>query len=321
LTKQDWTQANIYLNRSLKIAQNLGIKKTLQANFLDLKNLAKAQKNHPAAMNYFEQYVSISDSIFNEEKATQMANLQVQHATDSKEKELKIKQQEIALLEESRKSSNLLRGLMLLLLCAVGYFVFRYFKYQQARIQRNKEKLLSEQANHQAAQQKAATALGIAHATNEQLREQLEIKNKELTSYTLNFIRKNELMEDFKTTISEIKKSANGNINSKLNNLQRQLDAALNIDKDWEDFRLHFEQVHTNFFTKLKSNFSDLSGNDLKLCALLRLNLSSKEIATMLGISPDSVKTARYRLRKKLALEREENLLDFLTRLDSSSIA
>ncbi|MEL6925566.1 MAG: sigma factor-like helix-turn-helix DNA-binding protein, partial [Bacteroidota bacterium] len=319
LMKNDLAQAETYLKRAEGISGKLGIKVTQKAVYLDLKNLSIARRDYPAAMEYFEQYVAVSDSMFNEEKATQMANLEIQHAISSQEQTLKIKQQEIALLEQQNRISNLLRWLMLTLFGVISYFAWRYFRYQQFRIRRNRDKLEREQELRKAESKQAETELNLAQATNEQLKEQLEQKNRELTSYTLNFIRKNELMEELRSTISEIKKAASGSISSKLSSLQRQVDSALNIDKDWEDFRLHFEQVHSGFFTRLKASYPELSGNDLKLCALIRLNLSSKEIATMLGISPDSVKTARYRLRKKLQLDREDNLLDFMTSADAYS--
>jgi len=80
---------------------------------------------------------------------------------------------------------------------------------------------------------------------------------------------------------------------------------------------LHFEQVHQHFFTRLKEACPDLSSAELKLCALIRLNLNMKESATILGISPTSVKTARYRLRKKLNLSQEESILDYLLKIES----
>jgi DNA-binding CsgD family transcriptional regulator len=95
----------------------------------------------------------------------------------------------------------------------------------------------------------------------------------------------------------------------------------LSIDKDWEDFRLQFEQVHQGFFKQLKDQCPELSTSELKLCALIKLNLSMKETPTILGISPESVKTARYRLRKKLQLSHEENLIDFILDTDQKAVA
>jgi DNA-binding NarL/FixJ family response regulator len=83
-------------------------------------------------------------------------------------------------------------------------------------------------------------------------------------------------------------------------------------DEDWSRFALYFDEVHNNYLTTLKTKFPQLSNTDLKLCAYLRLNLSSKEIAQLLNISLKGVEVSRYRLRKKLGLATEVNLHDFL---------
>ena len=91
----------------------------------------------------------------------------------------------------------------------------------------------------------------------------------------------------------------------------------MRIDQDWENFKIMFEQVHEGFFVRLKASYPDLGNAELKLCALLRLNLNLKESSQILGISSDSVKTARSRLRKKLQLSQEDNLVDFMIMFDS----
>ena len=83
-------------------------------------------------------------------------------------------------------------------------------------------------------------------------------------------------------------------------------------DNNWKVFDHYFESVNKNFYTRLKQKYPEISSNDLKICALIKLNLSIKKMATILNISPDSVKTARHRLRKKLQLSTEENLTDFI---------
>jgi DNA-binding CsgD family transcriptional regulator len=88
-----------------------------------------------------------------------------------------------------------------------------------------------------------------------------------------------------------------------------------NQDKNWYDFRIVFERVHENFFERLKKHSTALTSSELRLVALLKMNLSSADMATLLGISPDSLRISRYRLRKKLNLEEGENLSAFLQRL------
>ena len=97
--------------------------------------------------------------------------------------------------------------------------------------------------------------------------------------------------------------------------LPKILSKGINQDKDWADFNTHFESVNKSFYSRLKQAYPDISPNDLKISALIKLNLSIKEMAGILNISPDSVKTARYRLRKKLQLNSEDNLTDFILNL------
>ncbi len=99
---------------------------------------------------------------------------------------------------------------------------------------------------------------------------------------------------------------------SSLPSLQKLIQKGLNQDKEWTDFDRHFESLNKNFYTKIKSAYPEISPNDLKICALIKMNLSIKEMADILNISPDSVKTARYRLRKKLQLNTEDNLTEFV---------
>ena len=120
-----------------------------------------------------------------------------------------------------------------------------------------------------------------------------------------------------KDKIEDLKSSTPKQQDKIINDLNRVIKQHINIDKNWEDFKRYFEEVHTGFNEKLKEKHPDLSANDLKICALTRLNLNIKESATILGITPESVKTARYRLRKKLNLEQNEELLGYFLSLES----
>jgi FixJ family two-component response regulator len=84
------------------------------------------------------------------------------------------------------------------------------------------------------------------------------------------------------------------------------------LEDDWESFARHFDQVHTDFIKRLKEKYPQLSPKDLKLCAYLRMNLVSKEIAPLLNISVRGVEISRYRLRKKMQLHAEVNLTDYM---------
>ncbi|MEL6945199.1 MAG: LuxR C-terminal-related transcriptional regulator, partial [Bacteroidota bacterium] len=155
-----------------------------------------------------------------------------------------------------------------------------------------------------------------AEKETDKLKDTIQQKEQELTSYTLNFVQKNELISDLKTAIQGLKSELSREQRPKLNAIAKKIDTAFRMDEDWEDFRKHFESVHPSLMNKLSQNYPNLTKNEFKLIALIRLNLSIKEMSSILGISPDSVKTARYRLRKKLRLENHNNLFDFLISYD-----
>jgi DNA-binding NarL/FixJ family response regulator len=95
----------------------------------------------------------------------------------------------------------------------------------------------------------------------------------------------------------------------------QQINQSFNHEQHWKEFTLAFEQVHQSFFEKLKQRSGDLTSTDLRLIALLKVNMDSKDIAGLLGISIDSLRVARYRLRKKLDIDQGENLSTFIQAL------
>ena len=153
--------------------------------------------------------------------------------------------------------------------------------------------------------------------TNKQLKEEklvqeLEIKKKALATHTLHIIQKNQLLENFNSRLEVMAKDEKRDHKKQLQQLIRQIHGNFNHDQQWEEFQEGFEQVHLQFVEKLKTHSDNLTGNDLRLIALIKLNLSSKDMATLLGISPESLRVSRYRLRKKLKLDQGESLSRFI---------
>jgi tetratricopeptide (TPR) repeat protein len=311
LLKGDLTKAETCLKEAYPIAERNGYKKWLRDILRDYKDLSLMRNDPSDAVYYFSLYENLKDSIFSEEKAAQLANLQLEYAMAENEKGRKLQQQEIQLLQQQSRLNRIFLFLLIggiVVLAIVGYVIFRTQRY---RIQKNKELLLQQRQLAQSQQELAQIEIENAKLKEKELNSELEFKNKELTSYTINFIRKNELMEEFKVKLEELKKQLPSELTNDVNSLHRMVQNN-NIDKDWEDFKLTFEGVHHNFFSSLIQRFPELSPTELKLCAMLRLNFNLKETAAVMGISSDSVKTSRYRLRKKLNLPAEQNLTDFV---------
>jgi DNA-binding CsgD family transcriptional regulator len=128
----------------------------------------------------------------------------------------------------------------------------------------------------------------------------------------MHLLQKGDLLENIKDELIRIRKSSALTSADDVKKLIRVLKEEAKLDNEWEQFAVHFDSVHSGFLKMLKQKYPGISAHDLKLCAYLRMNLSSKEIAQLENISVRGVEISRYRLRKKLQISTETNLFDFL---------
>ena len=128
-------------------------------------------------------------------------------------------------------------------------------------------------------------------------------------------MQKNEMLENILFEIDELQKKAKPEVKTELENIKRIINKSVNNEKEWDSFKLYFEEVNKGFFEKLLSLNPKLNINELRHCALIKLNLNVKETASTLYVSPNTVKSARYRLKKKLGLKPDEDLSAFLRNL------
>ena len=183
-------------------------------------------------------------------------------------------------------------------------------QYQVHKVVRKKNKLFTEQENRRLAQLEKQEK-EITRLRNEKLEADLTHKSKELASATMMIINHTEFLNNLRSYIQTHMLS--GKINrTEGNELLTMIGSNVSEEDAWTVFQENFDLIHENFFRKLKERYPGLTSTDLKLCTLLRLNYSSKEIAGMMHISIRGVEAARYRLRKKLNLTETENLVDFM---------
>ena len=132
----------------------------------------------------------------------------------------------------------------------------------------------------------------------------------------MNIVYKNELLQKIRTEMEQLKDPNGKRLpTEQLKHIQKVIDEGMTDERDWNLFETSFNGAHEDFFKKLKGNHPDLVPNDLKMCAYLRMNMSSKEIASLLNITLRGVEIRRYRLRKKLDLPHDKNLTEFLIEL------
>lgn len=197
-------------------------------------------------------------------------------------------------------------------LCLLYFWQRRIFRRQQQRHEEEQRRL---QYLHQLEMEKSEKE--IVKLKNEKLEAEIEHKNTELASTAMHLVQKGELLGNIREELMRMKKGANGDTAAaeEFKKMLRILGEENKMDKDWEQFAVHFDKVHSDFLRITKTAYPTLSAHELKLCAYLRMNLSSKEIAQLENISVRGVEISRYRLRKKLRIATETTLFDFLMEL------
>lgn len=194
------------------------------------------------------------------------------------------------------------------------FLVWRLHKYQESQLKKQKLRFEEEQKRVQYLYELELdrTEKEIIKLKNEKLEGEIQHKNKELAAATMHLVQKSGLMAKMKEEMKGALKTVDGTQVGELKKVIKMMNADAKFDENWEQFSQHFDKVHEDFLLKLKAIYPHLTSTDLKLCAYLRINLSTKEIAQLLNISIRGVEISRYRLRKKLSIPTETNLYDFL---------
>lgn len=202
------------------------------------------------------------------------------------------------------------------------------FQNRRHRIKQEQRRLMDQKKfeeeqrqltyNHQLELEK--TEKEVIRLKNENLEADIERKNAELAATAMNLVHKKEFLLKITDDLNKLFKPGKDTVDpAELKKIIRSLGSEEKLGEEWEQFSIHFNSVHSNFLISLKTAFPVLSAHDLKLCAYLRMNLSSKEMARLMNISVRGVEINRYRLRKKLQLQPKEDLFQFLLNLDSNN--
>ncbi|WP_447640130.1 MULTISPECIES: ligand-binding sensor domain-containing protein [Chitinophagaceae] len=214
--------------------------------------------------------------------------------------------------------------ILYIVLLLVGIYLFSRFQHRRYSAIQTKKLQEQEEAHekrrkelelqHNLEQEKKEHQLTVM--TNEKLAMELEVKNTTIAANAMLLIQKGEFLSKVKKDLSTllVDASAKEKPVAQIKKIIKAVDLELNNKEDWDKFASHFDTVHKDYLKILKENYPQLTYGDLKLCALLRLGMSSKEIAGVFNISLKGVEVSRYRLRKKLHLEEDESLFDFLTK-------
>jgi tetratricopeptide (TPR) repeat protein/DNA-binding CsgD family transcriptional regulator len=284
----DFATAQTNFGKSIDIASEIGSKKWKLKAYRGLAETYERMNEIDSALIYSKKHQELEDSILNEQKVLAMANLYEEHRNKRRLEDLEISKAKIQLLEreaETRSMLILILSLGTLFALAAVFLAIRYYRLRTVQKDMHIENIKLKER---------------------ELRRDLELSQRELTSYALNFLQKNEFINDLKKELQGAKPT------SEILRIRQLLNQANTLDKDWDNFRIQFEKVHGSFGTELLETHPDLTPHELRHCSLIRINLNIKECASILGISPDSAKTSRYRIRKKLKIDTEDSIYDYL---------
>ena len=280
-----------YSYKGFDIAERIGSAQ-LVINFSEMLFDFFDFHNQPdSALKYHKLFKDYSDRLNSEEARQEITRMEI--TSQFQEREL------LRQMQQKRKEQRYIFGGGLTLLIAVILGLLFFLAQSRAR------RLQLANANYQLESEKALLA-------KENLENELETKNKELTTNVMYQINKNELIHDIIKKLLRLSIKLNTDQKESIHDIIRDMEKAQD-EKIWEEFEMRFHNVHNDFYDKLNAACPGLSLNEKRLCSFLRLNMTTKEISSITGQSPKSIEMARTRLRKKLNLTNSEtNLTDFL---------
>lgn len=292
-----YQQALPLTRRALELALLTNELSHLGSSYRDMAKTYHLMGNNDSAYYYQRIGQAYVQEIYSRENGTQLAILKTMYDVEKQNNE-------IIRLKATRRITVAIVVIVLLLLVLGGLIISRQrLRIRNAHLMNEQEK----QAHHA-----VQAMMGLQEQT---LKQELELRSRELSSYTLHIMQKNQFLEKLHLQVDEMLKDDRRDQRKPLKQLQLQINQHFNHDQHWEEFRNIFDQVHQAFFLKLKEHCDTLTRSELRIVALLKMNLTSADMATLLGISEDSIRVMRYRLRKKLNLPQGESLTMFIQSL------
>lgn len=297
----NYSQALSYTKKAELLAATLRDNRQLSSAHRDLAKTFESLGRFDSAYYYSERSRLAYSKSYNNDSEKQLNLLQTVFDVQRKDNEI----QQL----ESKNRVSRIASISIFVIALMAAFLAISLLSRQ-RLKTRNSKILYETR-----QQAMELELFNRHLQQESLKSELELRSKELTSITLHMIRKNEVLDELKGKLASIIKDDKRDQRKELKQLLEFVSTNSDHDKNWEDFRVVFEYVHKDFFEKLMKHSGLLTTTDLRFLALLKMNLNSADIATMLAVSQTSLRTTRYRLRKKLQLPEEASLQNFVHNL------
>jgi tetratricopeptide (TPR) repeat protein len=260
-------------------------------SYQNIIDLYKSSKNYALALNYQTELITLKDSLADEARNQAIHELEVKYETENKEQEIILLKQDRAIVTN--------RWLTLALALFLALIIGILFIDSQKRKHRQEKLLMEAEDELQKAELKNMSSL-------------LEFNQNKLSLYTENLLRKNELVGQLESRLKNAVDFSDDQSKQGKQLIEDFSSVRILTDQDWTEFKSLFNRVHHGLLDKLINVYSDLTLGEQRLFLLMKLDLSTKEIANILGVSPESIKKGRYRLKKKIGIDEATTLQEFV---------
>jgi len=305
----DYKQADMYLAKARVYAEPIKASLLLADNYRYMARMYSRTGKYELAYSYFERFHNLEDSLFNRNNYTIISELSSLFELEKKEQSILLQRQQIELLEQKKRNDNLLKiilvGIILFMLLITGVIINR-----QKRINARNKLLFEKDEQIQKAQSRLVEK--EKEAKNRLILE-LDNKNRFLIDFALYIGMKNEFLLNLREQLKKlINKQGSSN---EIKDIIFQLNQNLRYNREVVDLQKNVEKVNFAFIQTLMESFPFLTENEKHLVILLRLKFTSKEIADIRAVSIKAVEISRYRLKKRMNLDDNENLVTFIQKI------
>ena len=297
----NYTKAIGLLNKALEMSRQTRVLSSQMkaANFLCLAY--EKTGDYRKALMMQKLFKALHDSIIGNEQVQQATRLELQYQYDKQRKETEL-QKQILIAKKERKAMiyMILSGVLLF------SFVILFLLHRNQRIKIKQGKLVQETLELE--HKNLTLEKKNLEMENHHLEIELDFRNKELSTHVMYLLRKNEFISSIINKLLMLKSMDQPENNAWIRDILREMQ--MNVDNTvWSEFEMRFQQVHQDFYEKLREKYPDLTPNEIKICAFLKLNMTTKDISAITFQSVKSIQVARNRLRKKMGINRDENLV------------
>ncbi|HPD94780.1 MAG: hypothetical protein H6537_10600 [Bacteroidales bacterium] len=286
LSNEQYDSALVYFSQVYTYAIQHKTSRLLIASLENMSQTYEKMQNWNQAYKYLSTYLHVKDSIKGADKISEINRIEANIA---------IKEYQNQLLIEHQKNELRKKQATIIILSAIGTILIILLILLYVW---HKKRLTEGQLQNEELQ-------------NKNLQLEIDSQNRELSATTLILSEKNGILNNLLAQMERFRSDKEMS-NTCEQTLRKLITDNLRTENEWESFKLHFEKVHPNFFHNLKERFPNLSENELRLCAYIRIGMSSKQISQMISVLPATIKTNRYLLRKKFQLDTKDSLDDFI---------